>query len=703
MRLANLLSSPLGSRIQAAGNRWTWCFLAASVLFFSWVAWRGWSLPLTDSYASRQAQTAITAQMLASGDNDSLTPFNGLGPPWSVPLEFPAYQMLTAGCANMLDLDITSAGRLMSILGALLALGALLRLLSAATLPPLARLITVALLLFSPLFAHYARTVMIETWALALSLWWLVAVIEALQADHKRGLYGWSAAAILLGIIAAPTKITTFALFFGAAGLVTLFHIVRRRFDALRILLACAVPALFAAVIWTRASDAANASHPFADFLTSALLSEWVWGTPAQRLDPIWWARWAHHLAMVSPGWTYLFIPLGLVFSRGRLRVALLVSTLVACAGPLVFANLYFVHEYYSMATAPACVMAVAMGGFAVWQRSIAHPSWRTLVLAALVLAAGHNVWNYQAGLGRRQMRPTPPPALADVLRELTTPADTILVYGSEWDPVLTYYTDRPMTMVRASHETSETSFQNSRTELAPRDYTVMVATGNMPGDQAFLQERCQQLGLDPQPAAFTTEADIYLRPDAVERLTPVLERLRNAEVLELARPVRAPAAQTRQMWIAPPWRRLVADEANRFFNDVTPLPTRVFLNSRLSKISVAGKEFLHLHPESGLRFKATARPRTFKLRFGMSPELWEKQLASDGVGLRIWFREHDYSTHLAWERWLNPVQRPADRGIHEITLTVPARRTIQLDIDCGPGRDPGFDWFYIESISITP
>ena len=98
--------------------------IAALIVYF-WAAQRGWDSEPTDAHSTRQAQTAITAQMLHEQGLSPLTPFNGLGPPWNVPMEFPTYQIITAVVAHATGGDIMSAGRLVGILGTLVLLPAL--------------------------------------------------------------------------------------------------------------------------------------------------------------------------------------------------------------------------------------------------------------------------------------------------------------------------------------------------------------------------------------------------------------------------------------------------------------------------------------------------------------------------------------------------------------------------------------------------
>ena len=106
----------------------------------------------------------------------------------------------------------------------------------------------------------------------------------------------WPAAAAL-GALAALVKITTFAGVLGAAGLWTAVHwpwrgSVRDWFRAgAKPLVFLALLPLGAGLLWTRAADARKEANPLArDFLTSAALKEWNFGTWAQKTEPRTWS-----------------------------------------------------------------------------------------------------------------------------------------------------------------------------------------------------------------------------------------------------------------------------------------------------------------------------------------------------------------------------------------------------------------------------
>ncbi len=675
--------------------------LLTALVWFGWSVSRGWTHPLTDSHSGRQAQTAITIEMLHEQGVPPLTPFNGLGPPWSVPMEFPSYQLVASGVAFLTSGDVVLAGRLVSVLGGLAILPALWLLLGRAGLSAEQRIVVSVGLLVSSLWVHYSRAVLIESWATALAFWWLAAWAEALSRDS--GERRWVGAAAVLGIMVALTKVTTFAVVLPVALVCTVARWrAVGRVAWLRSGL-CTAPGVLAAVLWTDWSDAVKAAHPYADFLTSEALATWNWGTLAQRLDPAWWMRWGQHAAQILPAWSLALIPLGLALGDRRLRLTIGLCLLIVATGPLAFANLYYVHDYYHMAVAPALVTAVGLGLVSVWQRR-GRRRLKLATVAALCLALWTTaVHAHLQGLGRSQIRDRPLPELARLLRELTRPEDVLLVYGREWDPLVTFYAGRRMTAIRGTHETDETAWQASLAALAPDRYTVLVALDSVAGDTAFVHHRCRELGLATEPVGSTPHADIYLDESRGEALRPKLAELREEGRLLPARPDRMGPGESRLEFIAAGWKPVPIDQMTTMFAQTQPVPDAVFAKYDPAQMDLGESPVLHIHPPGGLRYEPLSRERTAELDYGIMPEIWEKQRDTDGVRFRAYVQGPDGRDRLIWEDFVQPRTRPEDQGPQTARFTIPADHRFELRLDAGPDHNPGYDWSYIARLTLSP
>ncbi len=678
--------------------------LIALILGLAWFGWgvsRGWSLPLTDSHSSRQAQTAITARLLHENGITPLTPFNGLGPPWNVPMEFPSYQLVTAGVAFITGGDIVAAGRLVSALGALSLLPAVWLLLSRLQLGREQRVVVLLGLCFSALWVHYSRAVLIETWATSLAFWWLAAWVEALHRGELER--PWLFTATLLGVLTALTKVTTFAVVLPVAFLLTVARWRRIGGVAWYRSGFCTLPGIVAAVVWTHWSDAVKAAHPYADFLTSSALAEWNWGTLAQRLDPAWWVRWWEHLDKILPHWTLLFVAAGLVWGRRPLRVAIGLCLVIVASGPIAFANLYYVHDYYHVAVAPALILAVGLGLVALSQR-FPHPrlGWLATGLAGIAIWA-HAGYAYLDGLGRSQARDRPVPELAGLIQTLSQPDDVVLVYGREWDPLVTFYAERRMTAIRGTHETDETAWQASLAALAPDHYTVLVALDSVAGDTAFVHYRCRELGLSTVPVLSTAHADIFVSEARRAELQPMAAALQGTGSVRPQRPDRMGPGESRLEFITADWKPVAADEMATMFHQTQPVPDAVFAKYNPAQMQAGDVSVLHIHPPGGLRYEPLSRDRRAELVYGIMPEIWEKERDTDGVRFRAYLQGPDGRDRLIWEDFVQPRSRVEDQGPQTAHFNIPADHRFELRLDAGPDHNPGYDWSYIARLTLSP
>ncbi|MEN9403745.1 MAG: hypothetical protein RL091_2448, partial [Verrucomicrobiota bacterium] len=141
---------------------------------------QSWHASILDRYEFRQLQTALSTWWMAQEGwhLDYLTPL--FGPPWSVPMEFPTYQVLVAGLHHFTGLPIEQAGRLIGIVMLFACLPALYDLLELAAIPPSRRLVVLAVVLTSPIYLFFARTFMIETTALCFAVWFLALLRRTL-------------------------------------------------------------------------------------------------------------------------------------------------------------------------------------------------------------------------------------------------------------------------------------------------------------------------------------------------------------------------------------------------------------------------------------------------------------------------------------------------------------------------------------------
>jgi len=317
-----------------------------------------------------------------------------LGPPWEVPFELPIFQALGSlvmGLGAEPDLAMRSLGLLT------FAAAAGLTWCLANRAGSTAGLIGLVAFLLSPLALLWSRSALIEYLATALSLGYLLLALRWIEGDgHRRTTW---AGAVVVGALAMLVKVTTGVLFvipivmLGAKAL----RDHRRRATATRTTVAGLVALILiptvAALLWTRHADAIKAASQFTSALTSSALTDWNFGTLAQKLDVRTWADYLSRTNAIAFGgmlafWTPLVLAAGYRSSRWGLALS---SVVVVWAAPVVFTNLYYVHDYYLVAVSP--FIAVGFGVAAAWLRSRTFSLGRRRWSGNVVFAAATTAW----------------------------------------------------------------------------------------------------------------------------------------------------------------------------------------------------------------------------------------------------------------------------------------------------------------------
>ena len=378
--------------------------------------------PLVEAHAFRQTQTAYTAVIYHRQGIDLFqTPLPILGPPWVVPLEFPLFQAIAALVMDVgVPAEIALRGTsLFFFLISMILLWEIVRLEMGT------RTAAVAVVAYglAPLGLLWSRTSMIETIAVAGALG---AVLEAIRWDRSGGRVHL-AAAIVIGTLAALIKITTAGIWLAPA----LFLLHRSRTASIALV---AIPAA-GGLAWTAYTDAIKAATPATVFLTSSNLSEWNFGTVAQRLDPSTWLTCAGWLAGL--GFVVLLAPFAI--RRARIGVWALATLIL---GPLVFTNLYLIHDYYWMAVAPAAAILTSV--VVRWAVETMPSAWRRSGVLGLVAVFVLSYLLYPRWmLMLRTVDEVDVLGRAAQIKAATAPGDLVAIDQGSWSPAILYYADR--------------------------------------------------------------------------------------------------------------------------------------------------------------------------------------------------------------------------------------------------------------------
>lgn len=667
-----------------------------------WMVSHSWQASILDRYEFRQLQTALsTFWMQREGFHlDYLTPL--FGPPWSIPMEFPTYQACVAGLSSLTGWPLEQTGRLVSVLFYLATLPAVYGLLGFAGLAPSRRLLALAVVLSTPVYLFYTRAVMIETTALCFSVWFLHGLQRALDSRSR----GWLAATCVFALLGALTKITTFVLYLVPAAIFALAVLRREgrrdgRFDpagALRPALFAALPvalALGAAWWWIARGDALKHSNPYTGFLASTELHQWNYGPFALRLEPSFWQHILTNITqnLLSEGALALTL-LGATLAAPRARGIALAGFAGFAAGPLVFANLYHIHDYYYTANALLLTGPAGLLLASAWDNPRLTAAARWVMLGLMLVLQYHA---FDRGYHYYYWKEAPPPPdLATIIRETVPADDVVLISGDDWNPLLPYYAQRRAVMVAGGRDGEPAVLEDVIARLPPRRVEAMVLVGDkLRQDPALVRARTARFGLAPRPFASSDAADLYLPADAIATAAARLQGRSFATARVLVAPV------TQLPMTDPKETALSAQD----YPMCSPAPLRARSQFGIGRGNVDGRTVINAHAPSELYFQPPAGAHRFTASAGLPAGTYAKPPpeATDGVVVEVFEQQPDGLRRSLLRRHLTPATREADRGPQELAFDngAPFAGQLVFTIAPGPAGNLSYDQAYWARIEI--
>lgn len=447
--------------------------LAALLLGLGVLAMR-WRLPLLGMHSFRQTHTAITAYWLMHGSPWFAYETPVLGAPWSVPYEFPFFQLLVAGLARLTGLPLDSTGRLVSYLFVVLMIIPVRMLARAWKLDDSYVRVFTILLLASPIYLFWGTTFLIETFVVFFCLWFLAEVELATRSSHWMPLV----LSVCCGIVGALGKITTFVPFVCLAGLILLNDLMkrfRRQESLLRpILIGGAITLLPFTLfeIWTRFADSQKRKNPIAIHMVSTLPStrRWYLGTWGQvfsvdMLETLLRAATDTLGVLALP---ILIASAALALSYkivDRRNGIIFFGALGGFLLPFVlFANSHIVHNYYDTENAIFLICAISIVVSRLFSTGHRQGGYNLLAL----IVASQLVW-FGLFFVRDIRHPLDRPllAIAQAIDEKTDPEGVVVIYGQEWSSVIPYYARRRALMAPITVPDDET-LERAHRMLAP-------------------------------------------------------------------------------------------------------------------------------------------------------------------------------------------------------------------------------------------
>ena len=673
---------------------------AVALVISGWALTRYWNESLRDGHEGRQQHTALTAYYFKKDGLKLAYETPLLGPPWTIPMEFPLYQAMVAKLSAATGYPLEQTGRLVSVFFFYAALPALWLLLRRRTPEPADALLALAFVLVCPLYLFYSRTFMIESTALCLSLWFLVALDQCLARP-----WGWALpAAWLLGALAAATKITTFVAAGSGAAILILEQVLARRRAGVSwnraalhtggaACLALVVP-LAAGILWVRFSDDLKQGQPFASMITSQALREFIWGTLAQRFSGEWWGKIiTNHLTIIAalPGLTVLAVGPWLI--ERRYRRAAGACLLCYATGHLFFTNLYYVHDYYPYASAFFLLVAIGLV-VAGLLRQPGFPGVVAVILALGVFAG--ELHAFRTSYYNFYRRPNPAePVETEIIRAITPPEDVIAVFGFDWNPLWPYYSQRRAIVPPLAFFENFAALDAALKNLGPRRLAVMGLARANRDDSRFTGTLVAKLQLCARPIARTEVMDIYVRKDlSVAAVHALSQRPWNAEINLTPDP---------GVTILEESRDLTALDWLKTLPAIIPAPYRSRGPYPINYLDLDDGRGLLTQAPTEIHFRPPPGSRTIAAISGLLPSAYTPPNNTPGMLLAVFEEMPDGTRRLLFERLLTPVTEPRDRGDIAIDYTqeLPFTGPLVFAHYAGPSGSVNFAWGYWKRIVI--
>lgn len=658
-----------------------------------WFARGGWNNAVLDTHPFRQTQTAMSAYwMVQDGFRlDYETPL--MGPPWSLPLEFPIYEGLVAKLSKTAHLPLDQAGRTVSLVFFYLSLPAVWLLLRRFGVSAGQSWLFLALVLTCPVYQMYSRSFLIESTAFCLAAWFLYFFHAGVIGARNLALAG----AVVFGVAVGLAKVTTYAVFLAPATAIAIAQIWRRR-EALRLIVVrgviAVVPGLIVAVWWIRYSDAIKERNILGSILTSAKLHEWNYGTPGMRFTADFWSHFGGQVerSVLPPFTLFLGGALALLFLRGRVRLFLLLLA-IALAGPLVFTNLYYVHDYYLFANGVFFLLLLALP----LQRVFENPSFPLAArLGVVILALAAQIAGYLEIYREPQTRAKGgPPDLALAMERATNPDDIILGLGMNWDATMPYYSHRRAMMIADDWIKDDATIHKALKNLEPAHPTLaLVRRGGDFGPEHFAS-LLTELNMDAQPLFQTGEYAVFIRKERLPDALKALKDFRLGEVY-LYNGQLAPAGDQPHVMY---WVDQLPNRA-QLFEHVSPQPIKMTVPFGISIEMIDKNLVLNAHATTEIEIVPPAGARHIRAEFGLNPAGYDK---SDGVLVEVVAAQDNGYRQILYSRLIQPATIAQDRGIQVVsvdTLT-PIQGHVLFRTSPGPSNSANFDWTYWKSIKV--
>jgi hypothetical protein len=360
--------------------------------------------------------------------------------------------------------------------------------------------------------------------------------------------------------------------------------------------------------------------------------------------------------------------------------------------GPLLFSNLYAIHEYYYYPSAffVAAAAGIVLAGI-LETRRLGLP----LKTAFLLVFAGLQAVNFnQEYATTLKHPPAPPPALVEMVRQATPEDGIVLVYGWDWNALIPYYAQRRAILVPRNREDDVDALESVLAKLGTDHVAALVMQGPHWHDQGFIKWRTNRLNLASSPAATSADGDLYIPSAAIAPLQAKLEgrTYPNVQLDFSDHPERQDS-------------RLVFQkvEPAQYAEVASPAPFALYTPWSIVVDRVAGQPAIIASAPSGIHFHAPSGSTRIEATVALNDASYTGPTPTDGVDVVIFELLPAGGRRVLYQRNLNPVAHPEDRGLQKISLENigAVAGPLVFAVYPGPADNIACDWSYWGHIKI--
>ena len=674
------------------------CFLVIHAI----LATRNWSVGFMAGHEFRQTQTALISHYIDQNDDFGLLyeqPI--LGKPWvGLLLEVPIYEWAVVGVKRTTGWSLIESARAVTLASFYLMLPAVYLLLGRFTLSPARRLLAILPVLCCPVYIFYSRAFLMDASALLCCVWFLWAYCRMMD----RRLWYWFCLSSIFGVGAALIKSASFAVWLLPAAGYSLWHLYRdwtskdgwwRFGQTIFWGIAGVIVPLGMLKLWIDLTDPIKAAHASAWIFTSKNLSAGNWGLTdiAARFSSDLWntlaQRWGE---AVLPPWILVVTLLAVLAlaSKRRWQIAGGASLFFLAQGLFPFAYAY--QDYYFYACALFLAAAYGLGMAGIFEKSF--PAWNRWALVmilpvAMLLTYARGYYPYQMVVSDGGF------SFTKAIANFTPKESVIVVVGSDWASIVPYYAQRRALLIRNGLEYDQTYLSRAYNELADEEVSALILMWNQRQNEWLRDFTTHTFGLESAPTFSNERADIYVNKRYGRNIR---EELRNVGYYGDLRTGDEPQAPPR----TDERFRISSGLARTNFEMIAPAPLLGRFDFGFGKMADNFGTVINAHPNADVWLRSPHDATNIHWEFGMFETSWKKDgPKTDGVVMSVTRLLPSGEARLIFERELDPVRNPADRGRQRVDLSYTPIAGEFLRFSSRPKGTFSYDWSYWASIEV--